>query len=422
MAKSIVKTINVPISLPCLRGRMGDWFYYVTVLPFDEVKNRVSLPEEIDEKYSSDDLVLGDWIQRKIEKGRIQNIAEYLRIQPQRFFNSLILGIFGGNPLWQEVSLNYNQTYSEVEISEDRLDYFSRTLGVLNLNGNEDIFAIDGQHRVMGIRSAIKSSNLFQEDEIPVIFVAHKTDTEGTIRTRRLFSTLNRYAKPVNPSEIIALSEDNNCSIITRFFVDSYPLFSGKILVQKNRSINHDNTSAFTNIMTFNDIVERIVTDDKVQGIPVKGKNKNKYITNREDEKSLNIDIELVKNLFDNIIGAVPSIKKYFEIGYVDRKSKTTNLFFRPIGQNVIFDVLKIAEPHNAVDKALSFFAKDDFNLEHKVWNTVFWGADTDVMLTEPIRQKYAVQMIMEKIGIKAIRTPKDDEFYKNLKFGINDI
>ena len=49
-------------------------------------------------------------------------------------------------------------------------------------------------------------------------------------RTRRLFTTLNRYAKPVKKSEIIALDEDDIIAIITRELVEKYPLFREKFL------------------------------------------------------------------------------------------------------------------------------------------------------------------------------------------------
>ncbi|MBI5328508.1 MAG: hypothetical protein HZB80_09530 [Deltaproteobacteria bacterium] len=84
---------------------MGDWIYYVGLLSFNEVAKRVKLPKEIDKKFLDENLKLGDWIQREIDDDRIERIVRYLRNQEQRFFNSIILGIYGGNPLWQEIEL-----------------------------------------------------------------------------------------------------------------------------------------------------------------------------------------------------------------------------------------------------------------------------------------------------------------------------
>ena len=44
-------------------------------------------------------------------------------------------------------------------------------------------------------------------------------------KTRRIFSTLNRYAKPVTTGDIIALDEDDTVAIVTRNLLESFPLF-----------------------------------------------------------------------------------------------------------------------------------------------------------------------------------------------------
>ncbi|PMY01453.1 DndB, partial [Pseudomonas sp. MPR-R2A5] len=81
------------------------------------------------------------------------------------------------------------------------------TVGVLHLTGQESLFAVDGQHRVEGIKGALARSGKVSGHELTVILVAHRNTASGLQRTRRLFSTLNRYAKPVTPGEIVALDE-----------------------------------------------------------------------------------------------------------------------------------------------------------------------------------------------------------------------
>src|SRR5690606_30521762 len=106
----------------------------VTLLKFNEVANRVFLPEEIDEKYENkDNLKLGDWIQRDLEKKRINDVVNYLKKQKQRFFNSLILGMYDGKPSYREIEVETSSLYDD---EEDSL-YFSKTFGILSLNGDE---------------------------------------------------------------------------------------------------------------------------------------------------------------------------------------------------------------------------------------------------------------------------------------------
>ena len=171
--------------LPTLRGKMGDWFYYVTLLPFKEVANRVVFDTKtVHHSHKLDD---GKMTQITFE------IVDYLKKQEQRFFNSLILGIYDGSPTWQEIDILGNQNVYE-DFSEDSLDYLSRTFGILTLNGNEKIFVIEGQHKVQAIKEAVKQEKILANEEIAAIFVAHKETPEGKMRTKQLVSNLNQYS------------------------------------------------------------------------------------------------------------------------------------------------------------------------------------------------------------------------------------
>ena len=103
------------------------------------------------------------------------------RSQDQRFFNSLILGIYDGEPHWQEIDIVENVD----NFNEEELDYLNRSFGVLTLSGNEKIFAIDGQHRSKAIKDCLKESNKLEDEEVSVIFVAHNTTDEGVVRDRK---------------------------------------------------------------------------------------------------------------------------------------------------------------------------------------------------------------------------------------------
>lgn len=407
------------LSLPCLRGIIGDWFYYVTVLNFQEVLNRVKLPEEIDKKYKDDDLKLGDWIQRKLEPKRTKAIVDYLHGQEQRFFNSLILGIYNGKPYWQDLNISTSKIYESID--EVTLEYFSRTFGILTLNGDEDIFAIDGQHRAIGIREAVKKYKNLGKDEVTVIFVAHRIDEEGKKRTRRLFSTLNRYAKPVSHSEIIALSEDNNCAVITRNIIET-SFLQGKVIINKAKPINVDNKNAFTNILTLYDIVKRILTDESVIGFTVSGKPKEEYTTSRIQDRELTVDTQKVLKTIETVINTIPSVKAFFAGDPVNRRDNHSNLIFRPIGQDIIFDVLKIATEFSKVNEFLVYLKADNFNLANPIWNKIFWDQDTNNISTEKPRQKAARMLILEALDIPVKRTKKDLEVHQNLAIQASDL
>jgi DNA sulfur modification protein DndB len=409
-----------PIYLPALRGRIGDWFYYVTVMSFEEVAKRVKLPKEID-SYYNESIKLEDWIQRELDTNRTKLIIDYLNNQPQRFFNSLILGIYGGSPAWQELDIKVASN-NDTDISENTLNYLESTFGVLALNGEERIFAIDGQHRAIGIRAAMAENTNLKNEEVPLIFISHGKDDLGKIRTRRLFSTLNRYAKPVNQTEKIALSEDDNSAILARMLVERYDKFNEKILWNKTRVINPTNTKDFSNIWTLYESIQTLLTNKDVFGIKVKGYNAYRFGNQRIDETSLQKEYENLVQLFDKIINKIPSIKNFFDTGYIDRNNRKSSLLFRPIGQNILFAVLKVADANDLLNEAYDFFEKDNFNLSNPIWERVFWDKETGTLKTEKNKQKYAVQLILEKIGYNLNKTTKDKEIFDSYSINLEDL
>ena len=127
-------------------------------------------------------------------------------------------------------------------------------MGILKLSGDEKLFAIDGQHRVEGVKRLAEriGEEAFEEipDELCAIFVSHKKSSAGMQRTRRLFSTLNRYAKPVSLAELIILDEDDVVAITCRNLIAKHPLFTeGKISFQKQKAINPTDQRNFTSII-----------------------------------------------------------------------------------------------------------------------------------------------------------------------------
>jgi len=406
------------LRLPCLKGRIGDWLYYSSTISFKEIANRVKLPSEIDKKYNDPTLRLGEWIQRDISKKRIEPITQYLINQKERFFNSIVLGIYDGEPSWQELQIKVENELIDNRLSEKELRHFSETFGILTLNGEESIFAIDGQHRIMGIRNA-KNSNpkKFEYDEVSVIFIAHKTDDNGRQRTRRLFSTLNRYAKPVNKGEIIALSEDDNCAIITRRLIEINKHLKNKIAINKNKSISQKNNKDFTSVIMLYDIVFRILTNKNIVGYKgeCKGRDKIAYTNSRLKESEIKKDYKIVEKLLDNIFNEIPSLNEFFIIGNpINRELKKSSLLYKVIGQNVFFDVIKASINESKLNEAISFFKKHDFSLNNPIWKTVFWNNEKQSLITDSANQKYAKFLFLDKLKIPTRKTAKDLEIQGN--------
>ena len=47
--------------------------------------------------------MLNELIQRRLKEGRAEKIAKYLLREEQRFFNALVVGVYGGDPRWYDI-------------------------------------------------------------------------------------------------------------------------------------------------------------------------------------------------------------------------------------------------------------------------------------------------------------------------------
>jgi len=193
------------MKIPAIRAQIGTWVYYISTLSFEQVSRYV---RKVDDELHKSEL-LREMLQRAITDN-YKGIADYIVQQEERFFNALVLAVYDGDPQWREVRLEYG---------DDGEAFYD--LGILDLRGDEKIFPIDGQHRSESIKKVLNENDGYGNEKIPVIFIGHKKDDDGMKRARRMFSTLNRYAKKVSLRDIIALDEDDVVAIACRELMDN---------------------------------------------------------------------------------------------------------------------------------------------------------------------------------------------------------
>lgn len=183
------------LHLPCLRGSLGDWTYYSTVMKVKDVvsNQRIITVPESQELYSKN---INQILQREIDKNRIAKISKYLLNNEEHFFSSIIVAIHKGNPEWSDIDIEERLTVNNKPIDDNDLNFIENKFGILSLSGEEEIFALDGQHRLVGLRDAFKKDESIGEEEISLIYVIH--NSLNIERTRRLFTVLNRYAEKPN--------------------------------------------------------------------------------------------------------------------------------------------------------------------------------------------------------------------------------
>jgi DNA sulfur modification protein DndB len=206
---------------PALRCKLGEWIYYVTYLRFCDVRDWVKPTKEIHTSKK-----LSEWIQRTLDNKHTQGITQYLLTQSEHFFNAIVIGVYGGHPSWASLKISVQEDVEFEQLSDDQETELESSVGLLKLSGYENLFAIDGQHRVAGIKEALKENTKLDHEEICAIFVGHENTQPGMERTRRLFTTLNKTAKKVAMADIVALDEDDGFAVVTRRLIDEFDVFS----------------------------------------------------------------------------------------------------------------------------------------------------------------------------------------------------
>jgi DNA sulfur modification protein DndB len=156
---------------------------------------------------------------------RAKEIADYLRTNDQRFFGSLIVAALDGQPRFRPISFG-----EPLLTGEDRV-------GILQFDGTEQYYALDGQHRLAAFQIELeRQPDRYKEDQVSTIIICHNKDKEGLTRARRLFTTVNRYAKKTSSATHTAISEDDGVALVTRRLIREHSLFKRriKVMVEKN--------------------------------------------------------------------------------------------------------------------------------------------------------------------------------------------
>ncbi len=374
--------------IPALRACMGDWIYYVTFLRMEQIVDRISIAQEI---HSSK--VLKDMVQAQITD-RSKQISDYLLKQPQRFFNALIVGVYGGSPDWYELDIRTNHLF-DAEALPRELD---GVLGFLRLDGTETLFAIDGQHRVEGIKQALQENAELKQEEVSTIFVAHRNDPVGMERTRRLFTTLNRYAKPVSKSEIVALDEDDILAITTRELVEKHPLFQEKISLSKTKAVAVRDNRSFTTIITLYDVLEILFR--------TKGRGWTDFKRHRPDDDEISEFYAKSTSFWDTMIEYFPPLGEVQvsqpgeDIAGRYRHREGGHLLFRPVGLLIIAHVVRQAKDSGLSEKeAIKRISEISMELTDDPWVGLLWDNTNHRMISETTRQKVAKYLLFYMIG-----------------------
>jgi len=364
-----------PTLFPCLRSRMGDWWYYITTMTFDEVNSWIKKVNDIHERRE-----LKTWIQRELSPERLKQISNYLTSQKQHFFNAIVAGIYRGEPEWYPIKVGRNLAMPKLHPEERSRDAF----GFLYLDGEEEIFAIDGQHRVEGIRSAIMHKSSLVMDQQCVIFVAHNETDKGRVRTRRLFSTLNKYARPVSKGELVALSEDDTFAIVTRKMIDEYKHLSiGFVPFTKTANIPISETQCITTVLGLYQLIHTI-------SLPSRSRERHQLTIGPPHEDRVQGIYRLSCQFWDLLRKSVPEIKEVTdshpekELAAKYRKRDGGHLLFRPVGMKAFAQATRtLVDRGMTFDDVVKLLSRTILDLCTSPWPGVLWNRVGNKMINK---------------------------------------
>lgn len=310
---------------PVVRGRMGGRDYYLGKMSFQELVAKVSLYSEIENNPT-----LEAQLQREITD-RSRDMTEYLKRQEERFYGAIIVATWGGNPEYLPVRME------DHPLLDDDFEF-----GLLKLNGRADFFALDGQHRLQSIKEAIRERPELRHEEVSVLFVTHERTEEGNIRTRRLFHTLNRYAKKTTTGENVVLDEDNVVAIGTRRLLGSGigALDQASVSIKRKNVLKRE-TDVFTSLAALFDFSSLVLE-------PVyRFRSDKDYLRFRPAAEDVENVFGALRSLWGVMEGSIKELRDVAQAGVQpgslrepDGNPARGHLLFRPLGLKLFGDVV----------------------------------------------------------------------------------
>lgn len=388
--------------IPAIKGKIGETIYYIANLSFQQINHLVKRVDS--ELHTSTSLK--EEIQRSLSDNYIK-IKQYILTREDHFFNSLVLAVYDGLPVWTEIRY-------ELE------DEWYHNVGVLHFNGEEKIFPVDGQHRVEGIKAALRENPNIANETISVILIGHNNTPEGMEKSRRIFSTLNRYAKPVRLGDIIALDEDDVVAITTRLLLENFPLFTrDRIKSSNSKSIPPTDKKCFTTLMTLYDCHIELFKYYKFRGEISSGKLKD-YLRVRPDDETISGFYNFLNEFWNAFKDCFTEIGRYIadtSLNAAEQYRDTENggnIFFRPISLfpfiSAIVTISSKLPEQNLFDVMMEF-RNINRTVSSEPWNKVIWNPITHKMV---MRNQSLVKYLFMHMYNHDILTNKEKLALKN--------
>lgn len=372
---------------PAIRGKFGNWQYYITTMRATDAAKLIKRPDELFEVSAR---ALDERMQRTLGN-RVRPMIDYLK-HDYRFYGPLIVALRGGDAQFLPLEMAAPNELVPVDAFE---------LGVLRFDGTEDYFVLDGQHRLASIQEALEQGNdSVKQDDVSIVIIHHEDTPQGVENSRRVFTHLNRYAKPTTKSENITMDEDDGYAIVTRRLVREHSLLQDKIWY-RSRNLPPTGSDDGGRIVA----AECFTTVETVyNGNKTLLKSKHKFGTDwervRPEPDLLDQLVEDCWHFWDGLLHIEP-------VELVATGERTCSAFrpqdpqqrgeghllFRPIGQETmaeaIADIIEEEKSEfDAIDQICQKCSGIDWKLASSPWAGLFFGEGGRMLSTNTRRRQ----------------------------------
>lgn len=355
-------------TVPAIKGKLGNTDYFIIAMKAKELVEKSTIPADMDDW---EEMTLEEKYQRDINYGRVKKeIAPYFAKDKERFFGAIILAA-------KNFSSDSFESLSDLALQGmGRLYQMqTKTMGFLTLTGGEVLIPLDGQHRIKAIQFAIDGcdergkpianmspcSDLADED-VTVILV--KYDSK---KSRKIFTRVNRYAKPTSAGQNLVTDDDDYIAISARVVANEV---IGSDLVKTGSSTLSNTDSFFTTLATIAECNKYVLKE--IFCIPTP----QPLIVEAPDLKSnYNKKIkEIWEHLTKNIKRFASMLSDPSSDGDVERrKIRENNLLGKPVPQQYMFKAFVLLLNSNDFTKqeASDALNKIDWRKDAPAWDHV---------------------------------------------------
>lgn len=373
-------------TIGCIKAKMGTTPYFIGKMPTGQLIDSVGIAKELPEW---PDLSADEKMQREYDIKRvIDEMVPYIIEDPDRFFGSLIIDIYQG---FEEI------VYESIEEAMPNMPAAYRVpmkdMGFLTLPGKERLIALDGQHRLLALKIAIKgmmgipagtkmlpSYNKLvphpelANEEISVIFVEH-TDH---MKIRKIFNKINKYAKQTSRGDNIITSDDDIFAVISRQLLkEGAPLapINGIDLVNWKSNTLSLRSKHLTTLSALYTISDTVLKDKK-------------YVTNKmPSDKEKDEAYYIVSQFWKVLLDKLNAFQEYIQLTRQDKtisSLRESNLLLKPVTQMALAHVARMASNKGVEwDTVVERLNEIDWSFENQMWfNILVIGSANKKMIT----------------------------------------